>query len=51
MVAVYIDPAQCHSWVAWITPECWGIAVQSAIYLALALTSAYSLRRFIGAQR
>jgi hypothetical protein len=44
MVAVYIDPAVCHTWAGWIIPECYGIALYVGAALA-AFVSAYGVRR------
>jgi hypothetical protein len=27
VIAIYIDPLVCHTWVGWILPECYGIAI------------------------
>ena len=50
MVAVYIDPAVCHTWLGYLIPECYGIAVMSGCVLgALVLAGAY--RRAVNLRR
>lgn len=43
MLAFVIDPLVCHSAYWYLFPECWGVAVMSA--LPLALVCAYSVRK------
>lgn len=46
MVAVYIDPAVCHTIWGYLIPECYGIAVMSGCVLG-ALVIAYGYRKAI----
>lgn len=44
MIAVVIDPLVCHTWVGYLLPECWGVAVMTGACLT-ALTCAVSVRQ------
>lgn len=46
MVAVYIDPLVCHTWLGYLLPECYGIAVMSGTVIG-ALVLAYGYRKAI----
>ena len=48
MLAVYIDPIVCQTWMGYLIPECWGIAMLVGVTLPMALGLAWlrqSVRR------
>lgn len=53
MVAVYIDPLVCHTWLYYITPECWGIVLYGALLASfpVALACAVTYRRLLRVAR